>query len=482
MKTSRLQLSISLFLGFLVLLILFSNIKGILFNCFHAYDFGIYQQGIFNIAGGESLNPMVTVRGLKAFNDHFMPVILLAVPFAWISNLHPVSLIVFEWMWFALFLFLVFRELKKREFEKPLILYSLGLIIFSKGILTGLEFPIHPGTWSLPIWFLLFLNLEKDKCKKMMFFGIALCLFRGTYPFAVFMLGLYFLGTRKHPITGIVLSGFSVIYSYFVYILRPRLLGETASYGGSYFKGYLDNPIEASITLIKTFEYAGFLKVFLPVILVLGFIAYKERKSLKWTDWRIPALLTISPIFAVHFLTNKFHYHYGAAFLAPLLTICFLSDGYKQILKNKRIAAVIMIAFIATASGRYTKFFNTLILSKSKKCRFDSKYAEETALIMEKIDQLYKGRKIVASGGVIQRVMRPGIEIYAPNTMVTPPDNFQLLLLLRNNAGDTYPWHKEHVEKAIKSCKKHENKVLFESEYYYLAEGQFNRSCLSVWP
>ena len=56
-------------------LIIFVNIKGILLNCFHATDFGIYQQAIYDIAYNLDPNPFVSVRNIKIFNDHFDPII-----------------------------------------------------------------------------------------------------------------------------------------------------------------------------------------------------------------------------------------------------------------------------------------------------------------------------------------------------------------------------------------------------------------------
>ena len=42
-------------------LILSHNIIGALNNCIHAVDFSIYQQAIYEIAAGTSLNPYLTV-------------------------------------------------------------------------------------------------------------------------------------------------------------------------------------------------------------------------------------------------------------------------------------------------------------------------------------------------------------------------------------------------------------------------------------
>ena len=483
LKSSRLNIFMAVTLAFFIFLILASNIKGILFNCFHAYDFGIYQQGIINIASGESLNPYITVRGVNAFNDHFMPVLFLAVPFVWISNFHPVGLIIFEWLWFVLFLFLVFRNLKNRNIDTPKILYSLGLIVCSKGILTGLEFPIHPGTWSMPVWFLLISSIKSDRKKKVVIYSIILCMFREAYPFGIFLLGIYYY-FKRHFVTGSALTIFSALYLYFVLVLRKEVLGPVADYSSKLLKGVFTNPIEYLIYIFSKFDFLVVGKVFLPSIVLLVAILFLERKNgkkLSLSDWRLPALITVLPLYGIHFLTNQYHFHYGPAFLAPLLSIAFLSPGFLQLFDYKKLSIVVMVLFLATASGRYTKFFKRFFLSQSKKCSFQSQYRDETKEMIEKTKNIPLDKIIMASGGVIQRVMRPGIKIYPPHTMVAMPASSDVLLFVREGAGDTYPWTKEQVEKAIKNCNKYSTKTLMNSKYYYLAEGQFPRECIDVY-
>lgn len=462
-------------LAFFVLLILFSNIKGILYNCFHAYDFGIYQQGIFNIAAGESLNPYLTVRGFSTFNDHFMPVLFLALPFVWISNFHPVSLIVFEWSWFVLFLFLIFRDQRKEKY----LLYSLALIIFSKGILTGLEFPIHPGTWSMPVWYLLILSIKKNEEKKILFYAITLCMFREAYPFGTLLLGLFYLYKKRFSL-GFGLFGFSSLYLYFVLSLRSKLLGPTADYGGKLLKRLLESPVEFIANVFSNLELLVVFKLFLPCFVLLALVIYLEKK--KDFSWRLAALCLTLPIYGIHFLTNQYHFHYGPAFMAPLLSVAFLSPGFKILFEKKNLSYVVLGLFIATASGRYTKFFNNLIFSKNQKCTFGSEYKSDTKKMLEIFSKIDNEKVILASGGVVQRIMRPGIKVYPPHTMVAHPALFDVLLLLRNGAGDTYPWNSEQVEEAIVNCAPYAGEILLDTQFYYLALGQFPRSCINVYP
>lgn len=463
----------------LVLLILLSNIKGILFNCFHAYDFGIYQQGIFNIAAGESLNPFISVRGLNTFNDHFMPVLFLAVPFVWLFNFSPISLIFFEWLWFAILLFLIWKNYSKKN--KSIALYSIALAVFSKGILTGLEFPIHPGTWSMPIWFLLIKNIRNNNEKNIFVLSIFLCMFREAYPFGTLLLGLYYLTIKRWKL-GLSLTIFSSLYLWFVLSLRKSFLGETADYGGKIVKGLFTTPVDYLIEVFKNFEFLVVFKLFFPFIVLLSIVLFFEFKSKKDIKWLVPSFLLILPLFGIHFLTNQYHFHYGPAFAVPLLSIAFFSNSYEEVFKNKKLLTLILIVFIATSSGRYTKFFNNLFLSKNNKCQFESAYLKETKEVSHLVETNYKGKVVLASGGVIQQLIFPGIEIYPPHTMVAVPQKIDMIILLRNGAGDTYPWTKEQVEEAISRCDTYAKKVYLKTEFYYVAEGKFPSDCLNVFP
>ena len=137
---------------------------------------------------------------------------------------------------------------------------------------------------------------------------------------------------------------------------------------------------------------------------------------------------------------------------------------------------------MATSSGRYTKFFNNLVLSKNNKCRFDKEYFKEVGKVKEFIGEHYKNKVILASGGVIQQIMQPGIVIYPPNTMVALPKEFDIIVFLRNGAGDTYPWDKNQVEEAIKRCDTYAKNKILDTEYFYLATGEFPSNCVNVFP
>jgi hypothetical protein len=66
--------------------------------------------------------------------------------------------------------------------------------------------------------------------------------------------------------------------------------------------------------------------------------------------------------------------------------------------------------------------------------------------------------------------------------MVALPPIFDLVILLRNGSGDTYPWNQEQVERAISLCSKYVVKEILNSKHYFVATGKFPSSCLKVYP
>ena len=49
--------------------------------CFNNYDLGIYAQAL-KLISFENINPYLSTRDVRIFNDHFDPVLLIFAPFA----------------------------------------------------------------------------------------------------------------------------------------------------------------------------------------------------------------------------------------------------------------------------------------------------------------------------------------------------------------------------------------------------------------
>jgi uncharacterized membrane protein len=454
---------------------LLSNLKGILNNCFHAYDLGLYQQAFYNMANGD-LNPYLTIRGLNIFNDHFMPIIFTSIPFVWAFDYHPSSMIFLEWSYYILFLICIYFTVRKRPHNE--IIFALFMAIFSKGILSALEFPIHPGTWSMFSWLILIYYIYKNNEKGIFIFSVFTCLFRESYPFSFFMLSLYYL-YRKQFKLGSALLAFSVLYLSFIMKLRPLFLGPVYDYGGWIVEGLVRDPIDFFLNSFIKMDWKVPFKIFAPFIIPIVLVF--KRNSINWSNKLIPCLLLLIPLFAMHFITGQFHFHYGPPFMAVLIGYLIYDENLWQVIKNKKLKYFIIFIFLITASSRYTKFIKFLATSKNNSCVVNDEKSESIQKLLLKTNLISNDEILLSTGGVIQRIMRPGLKVYPPNTMVKVPEVVNYLLFEKNSNGDTYPWNKEQVNRAIDNCRKVPGEIIFDDDYFFLMKGSFTKQCYSVY-
>jgi hypothetical protein len=213
LKNKYIYLSIAL-LAFIPLL---SNIVKLAFNCLHATDFSIYQEAIYRIADFKSLNPYVYVRDLHIFSDHFDPVIFLTLPFVWLTNFSPYSLLVFEYLFFIGLLFFVFKLNKEKD--PSVLVFALILVIFNRPILEGIGYPIHPTTWTILPGFLLFYFYQKSNDLGLILTAFAFCFFKEIFPASILGLSIFLLLKKRFKISLFLLS-FSIAITYFNFVIR----------------------------------------------------------------------------------------------------------------------------------------------------------------------------------------------------------------------------------------------------------------------
>lgn len=279
---------IAFFVIFALSILTFINIKGIWLNCFHATDFGIYQQAIYEIASTFDPNPYLTVRNIKIFNDHFDPIIYLAVPFVRLTNYSPISLILFELFWLLGVFIYVY---KKSETTSQWVLFSL-LIILSKGVMTGFGFPIHPTTWSMLPAFVLAVKILEDDERWILFLSLSLMLFKEAFAFGIVGLaGYYLISKRLRMFFLLFLPALSNIV--FVYFLRPYLMGDISSYAGMVLGG----GVVAIFKKLLDVDYKAFFKVFYPFFIPLFLIFRQKLKHKDWLSRELGILFYITPLF-----------------------------------------------------------------------------------------------------------------------------------------------------------------------------------------
>jgi hypothetical protein len=454
-------------------LIILRNLKLLQYNCLNALDFSIYQQGIVNITDRVSLNPFLTVRGFNAFGDHFIPMMLTAVPFMWITNNSPYTLIIVEFVFFLLPVLIFYLHTKKLNNE---FFFLTFILFFSKGLLSGLEFPIHPDYWSLPFWILIILFFDAKKYRDLIITSFIICMFKESFSFSILTFGFY-LCILKNFKTGITILFIGLGWTLFNFVLRPIYLGPAADYGGGVFAGAVTSPITYLMQRFTQFNYLNWLKIYLPFFIPIIWIVKNRVRSLSHNLFAAIALT--SPLFLLHFLTSKFYFHYNIVFIGPLIGCLMCQNFFNDFKEAKKLFALTCILFLITSSSHYTKYTQFLFnLKKTDKCVVSPNQQVASQQVVNYLAQIDTSLKVFASGGIIPKAMRSSLLIYHIRGLYYPVLDFDILLLEKNNSGDSYPLTKNDVNDIISRCRPLVQDLIFDNEFYFLAKGQFTHSCL----
>lgn len=470
MELKKINIFLKALCGFLGATLLINNIRGILNNCFHATDFGIYQQAIYEIANFTSLNPYLTVRNINIFNDHFDPVIFFAVPFVWIFNYHPLSLIFFEYLVFILFLYLFLKLNPYKENNHTILL----MLLTTKAFLTGLNYPIHPSTWSIIPIFLMGYYYSKNSHRGFILSAFALCFFREVFPLALIFMSLGFFKQKKFRyFIGIFFP--ACFLAFMIYFFRPMFMGPVVGYGGMVIKQLFNHPIETILNI----NFIPIFKVSYPFIIPFYFIIKKEKKEL-FTN---PLFLLWLPLIGLHILTNKVHSQYGAFLYAPLWTILIFSPNFKYFIENKTAVILTIILFIASSLGTYTKNFKLAYLGQSKKCNLSKEKTKAMNKLNSQINTINEEQTILATGGIIPLILKPKMKIFQAGLFSKRLAFYDYLLLEKNGSGDTFPFSSLDINKTINECK---YDIIENNNFYFLAKGPIPAPCLKplweAWP
>ncbi len=454
-------------LAFLAIWPLGTNLKAIYYNCYNAIDFSIYQQAIYDIWTLQVPNPFVSIRNVKIFNDHFDPVIYLAVFFTAIFGQGFQQLLVFEWAFFATLLLSI--AFLFRDNLKEAIPY-LFCTILTKLFLVSFLYPIHPSTWAcLPLFWLTYF-IVKDKKLAVALAIPVLCLFKESYAFALFPLSFYYVWKRELKVAASI-AVITLPFIAFELHFREVFLGPTVNYGGRIFGPLRQNPVSFLKDMALGFNPLPFLKMFYPFIACLAF----SLKGLKERSLgRLFAVFSVfAPLLLLQIWRNDTHHHYGAQFGGILMGL-LVSLKMLHHLSRKKLLFV-MALFFLSSMGTYTKMFKGLFLDSfgQNKCSINANKVVQNRRVKEKMAFIPRSEAILATGGIVPFVMLGGktIDHYRGYSMRRP--TYDYLILERNHSGDTYPANLREVEGVLHRCRPLVDEVYIDNDELFFAKGNF---------
>jgi hypothetical protein len=440
----------------LSVMLLQTNLHKLAQNCVNAVDFSIYQQGAVELADGVGWNPYSSVRGVRIFNDHFDPVLLVAAGFLEVVGSAPSALIIFEWLWWVALLVGIYCSS-----DKSSRLFLVSLAFLSRWLWGAFLFPIHPTTWAaLPLFWVTWAAIRRRPKTFLISAGL-LCLFKESYAFALIPLTVWVAvawDRRLGVLTGLVV----VLFVGFELFGRAWWLGPTIGYGSNALTSLLADPWQRLLA-IPWWETT---KAAAPFILA-AIAARVKTKSL------IPALLLGLPLLAIQLANGRTGFQYGAQFAG--VGFGLLAAQTEVLWRVKWMWASLLIGGL-TCMGTFTSIVR-LHAGHDSRCRPDHLRTEETARVRGLLSGFPRGTVIAATGGVIPHLVRPSFDIRHLGGFSPRVDEATVLVLELGGGSDTYPLDESGTAQLRSRCLVFARHVHLDTPRFFLAEGDFAR-CL----
>ena len=172
------------------------------------------------------------------------------------------------------------------------------------------------------------------------------------------------------------------------------LLGDIMDYGGHVLN-------EDTLHMILSNDYKPLLKILYPFFPILYLIIYKRNILELIRDPLIQVFAFLAPLAAIHIITGKFHFQYGAQFAAPLLAVIGFHPSVNISNVSKKVMIATVVLSIVSGMSIYTKAFNTVILSKSNKCEISKENKENLIELKRFFDERIKNTdRVLVTGGI----------------------------------------------------------------------------------
>ena len=444
----------------------------ILNGCINANDFSMYHQAVINVWEQAHLNPFVPVRGTRMLNDHFEPSLWIASIWVGLTSSEAISLGAFE-----LLIGLLTTSLPifvgRNSAEKIL---GVFLLIFCRALLQGLEFPVHPTTWSAPLAWLLGVMIVRKNYREAALIALILPIFREIYPFMAigFATWLFYIKQRR---LALAITPVMLLWIAFSVWGRPALLGPTAKFHGSIATDILADPL--GLLWLKLTNPGIQWNLFLQYIPLLGLFFWKKRSSINFKDPIFGIFAYIIPALGIHFLIGRMVHHHGIPMVLPLvgaLTVIIppiLSEYRKYIL------VLCLLPLFLTSTSRYQRALKLPIRGGDFRCEINSQKRSDMKELIAFAHQLSGSKKMLASGDVIPILAPTKLALYQISPYTYPEQYYEYIGISKPGAGDPWPLNHEQQQSWLERCQSVGN-IIFKNATYTILEGHFTLDCIQL--
>jgi uncharacterized membrane protein len=304
---------------------------------YHNYDLGIFSQAVYHI-GISNLNPFIPALNIPLFSDHFDPILVLVSPAARIME-PAYALLTIEHLFILLTPLPFVLAYRKDPYMQPLLIFAVVYILFNRGLLSAVAYPVHPTTWAgfFIVW--VGTSVKRKQWGLLFLFSILLMACKEEFPFPVLMVGVYLAWKRHYKIAaGIGLL--AVAWLGVALFVRPMLLEHTNDYASRVLAPLFSSPFSTIWDRICEIDAAkNLFRSILPLIPII-YWSIKNKSPINWC-----MLLMALPLLAIRFLDASWGFHYLAP-VTPLLLMAFAVDAQSK-MSWKVVLVSIFITFLA---------------------------------------------------------------------------------------------------------------------------------------
>lgn len=433
--------------GLLILLVLIPVWMLTALHEYHNYDLGIFAQALHKL-GLRNLNPFIPALDLPLFSDHFDPILLLFAPLARCMEPAYAALLIEHLLLLLTPLPLLLTYRKQPELA-PLLCFSAFYLLFNRGMLSALTFPVHPTTWAA--FFILCLHpaLQQKRIGPLLLSAVLFMACKEEFPFAVLMLSAYCFTARK-PKAGAWLLFLSLVWLAAAFLLRPLLLDYTRDYASRVLGPFFANPFVTIWNRLRAMSGARNLFRSLIPLLPLLWTAIRQKSTWNWA----PAWMLL-PLLAIRFLDSAWGFHYLAP-VTPLLLLLFFSASPPKL--SAKAAALSIALVLLSGSGPLSKTAATY--SRLTELRGERRLAIEAA--RRHLLDHPEGSALV-HGNLTPLLARRGQVFQFGGVQADQPHHFYLLEI--PPAGNPWPRSHEDVLRKLETLRRDPELTLLQDDH-----------------
>ena len=451
---------------------LIHNLTALSNNCLTNYDFGIYQQAIYDSFSYFNPNPFLSVRNVYALQDHFDPIFLLAGPWSALFNNSPYSLLIFEWF----FVFITLTVLIYFSSDQKSALFWCFMLLWNRGLIAALISPIHPTTWAILPLTLLCIALKEEREKLFWVSFTSLLFFKEIFCLATLVLGITLL-VKNNLRKGLIVCTISSLMILFNFKWRSILLsGETVHHGQALLLPFWEDFPKALMVFFERLEMGMYIKTltvsFIPIVFLMIRKGGLLQKSFNRSDLFILSLWI--PLLFIHTLFGRVGHQYGAILSFPPLLILWKNQ---VLLSSKGFKKILIVATLLTGLSPHIKTF-TLLFNLRSYCEISAEKRAALRSIRQIIFNRPTKHTILSTEGSIPSILRPRAKIFharSQHTQILP--NYDLLLIGKKD--NLVPFLKKEIPKIVEICRKsNKSRIIFDNDYFLLIDGPISLDCL----